>query len=379
MDHSNESVIIIGGGIAGLACARRLHDSGRSFRLITENIGGRVRTSADGAVNLGAYYVTRDYAHVNQFVDRGRRIGRRPILRGIGNGSFSRSDLPLLVHLPQTLRFRRLIRRFHRHYETYKRDCESMSQAQAIRADPLLWKLYNEPAREFIRRHQIKDLARLYLGPYAQGTAFASLDRLSAFTMLVGVLPTIVPIFEYTFRFDDLTAGFDDAIVFDSAIRLTRSVDHHLVHTASGQTFTADNVVVATPIGVSARLLDLGVLKDSIDAHMFVVEGRLRSPWAQASFSLFPEGDEMCAIAQQANGQILIVSVSEQLDFARLFDTWEIIEHHHWDPAFHLDGNALLECEQGSGLYLIGDHNVCTLEDSYITGIYAADRILDGP
>jgi len=359
-----------------LACARRLHDGGRSFLLITENIGGRIRTSTDGAVSLGAYYVTRDYVHVNQFADRGRRIKRRPILRGADDGSFSRSDLSLLIHLPQTLRFRRLIRQFHRHYEMFKRDCESVSQAQAIRADPLLWELYNEPAREFIRRHQIEDLARLYLAPYAQGTAFASLDRLSAFTMLVGVLPTIVPIFEYTFRFDDLTAGFEDTIVVDSVVSLNRSADQYLVHTASGQTLHAASVVVATPIDVSARLLDLGVLKDSIDAHMFLLEGRLRSPWAQASFSLFPEGDESCAIAQQANGQILLVSVSEQPDFGRFFDTWDVIEHHHWDPAFHLDGDALLECEQGPGVYLIGDHNVCTLEDSYITGIYAANRIL---
>jgi len=196
--------------------------------------------------------------------------------------------------------------------------------------------------------------------------------------MLVGVLPTIVPIFEYTFRFDDLTAGFEDTIVVDSVVSLNRSADQYLVHTASGQTLHAASVVVATPIDVSARLLDLGVLKDSIDAHMFLLEGRLRSPWAQASFSLFPEGDETCAIAQQANGQILLVSVSEQPDFGRFFDTWDVIEHHHWDPAFHLDGDALLECDQGPGVYLIGDHNVCTLEDSYITGIYAADRILGG-
>ena len=82
MVRSHESVIIIGGGIAGLACARRLHDAGHSALLITENLGGRIRTSTDGAVNIGAYYVTRDYSHVNRFVDRGPRLKRRPILRG---------------------------------------------------------------------------------------------------------------------------------------------------------------------------------------------------------------------------------------------------------------------------------------------------------
>lgn len=378
MDRSHEQVVIIGGGIAGLACARRLHDEGRSFLLITENIGGRIRTSKDGAINLGAYYVTDDYSHVNEFVDRARRIRRRPILRGHEDGSFSRSDLPLFLHPVQALRFRRLIHRFHRHYEAFKQNCQSMSQAEAIRADPQLWKLYNEPATQFIERHQIEDLARAYLSPYAKGTAFVQLERLTAFTMLVGVLPTIVPIFEYTFRFDDLTAGFDDSLLFDSVIQLTCSDGGYLLDTSGGRGFSAENVVVATPTDVSVRLLDLGRSKRPIPAHMFVVKGRLRAPWSRATFSLFPGGDETCAIAQQTDGQILLVSVSEQPDFARFFDTWEISEHHYWNPAFHLDGNALLECEQGPGLYLIGDHNVCTLEDSYITGLYAAERLLDG-
>jgi hypothetical protein len=59
--------------------------------------------------------------------------------------------------------------------------------------------------------------------------------------------------------------------------------------------------------------------------------------------------------------------------------TWEVVEHHHWNPAFHLEGDALLECEQGPGLYLVGDHNVCDLEDTYITGVYAANSILADP
>jgi glycine/D-amino acid oxidase-like deaminating enzyme len=378
MVRSHQSVIIIGGGIAGLASARRLHDEGRSFLLITEDIGGRIRTSEDGAVNLGAYYVSRDYSHVNEFVNRGRRIRRRTILRGSEDGSFSRSDLPLLLHPAQALRFRRLIRRFHRHYESFKQNCESVSQAQAIRADAMLWELYNEPAPQLIRRYQIENVARAYLSPYAQGTAFVPLERLTGFTMLVGVLPTIVPIFEYTLRPDDLTVGFDDSLIFDSVIRLTHSADHYQLDTSGGESFTADNVVVATPTDVASRLLDLGTLKRQIHAHTFFVKGTLRAPWSRSPFSVIPGGDETCGIAQQTDGRILLVSVSGQPDFARFFDTWEISEHHHWNPAFHLDGNALVECEQGPGLYLIGDHNVCTLEDSYITGLYAAERILTG-
>ena len=43
---SNPEVTIIGGGLSGLCCARRLHEAGVSFRLLeaSEEFGGRVRT-----------------------------------------------------------------------------------------------------------------------------------------------------------------------------------------------------------------------------------------------------------------------------------------------------------------------------------------------
>ncbi len=368
--------VIVGGGIAGLACARRLHDSQRSFLLVTEDVGGRIRTSANGTVNLGAYYVRGDYDHVNQFVDRGRRIKRPHILRGDPNGSFTRRDVPLLLHPLQAVRFVRFMRMFRRHYEMLKQDCVAISQAQAIRADPLLCDLYHESAPRFIQRNRIENIARSYLAPAVQGTAFTSMDRLTAFTMLVGVLPLIVPIYEYTFRLDILIAGFEDAVLIDSVTAVTPSGDGYSIQTRDSGVLSADNVVVATPIDVSARLLDLGRVKRPIDAHMFLVRGELRRPWRQATFSLFPDGDLILAIAQQADGSTLFCSASDDPDFGQYFTTWDVVEHHYWNPAFHLEGDALLECEQASGLYLVGDHNVCNLEDAYITGIYAANRIL---
>lgn len=254
-----------------------------------------------------------------------------------------------------------------------------MSQAQAIRADPLLWALYHEPASRFVDRHRIEDITRLYLAPAVRGTAFTSVDRLTAFTLLVGVLDFVIPVFEYTFRFDALTDGFEDALLLDSVTEVTASSDHYSIQTRHGGSFAADNVVVATAIDVSARLLDLGPVKAPISAHSFLVKGNLRRPWATAAFSLFPEGDPILALARQAGGTTLLSSVSEAPDFARTFSTWEVVEHHHWNPAFHLEGDTLLECEQAPGLYLVGDHNVCDLEDAYITGVYAANRILAGP
>lgn len=370
--------VIVGGGIAGLACARRLHDSHRPFLLITEDLGGRIRPSADGAGNVGAYYVRTDYTHVNRFVDRGRRITRRDLLRGEPDGSFTRSDAQLLLHLPQAFRFLRLMRTFRRRYEVFKQDCLKVSQAQAIKSDPVLWDLYHEPASQFVERHRIEDVTRSYLAPAVRGTAFTSFDRLTAFTFLVGVLDFVLPIFEFTFRLDVLTDGFGDAVLRDSVTAITCASKNYSVESRDGGTVSADNVVVATPTGVSARLLDLGRVKSPISAHISLVSGTLRRPWAEATVSLFPPGDPILAVARQSDGSAVVSSVSEDPDLARIFSSWEVMEHHHWDPAFHLLGDALLECEQEPGLYLVGDHNVCDLEDACITGIYAANRIIDG-
>ena len=78
LDGSQET-IIVGAGIAGLACARRLHDARHPFLMIAENMGGRIQRSRDGAVNLGAYYVRADYTHVRDLL-LGSSDGAQPPL-----------------------------------------------------------------------------------------------------------------------------------------------------------------------------------------------------------------------------------------------------------------------------------------------------------
>ena len=65
-----EETIIVGGGLAGLGCARRLYANKHSFKIITPDIGGRVKVSLDGKVNYGAYYVTKDCKLIKPFMAR---------------------------------------------------------------------------------------------------------------------------------------------------------------------------------------------------------------------------------------------------------------------------------------------------------------------
>jgi glycine/D-amino acid oxidase-like deaminating enzyme len=369
--------VIIGGGIAGLACARRLCDSGADFSLLTPEIGGRIRTSKDGAQNLGAYYVMDDYHHVQRYVKRGRALNMLGSRFHVGDRSYTPQSWRALAYLPQSFRFRRLLRKFREHYEAFKRACETTSQAQAMRADPFLWDLYRGNASDLIRKHRIGGFVEAFSGPGLHGSTFLPVDRLSGFVFLQFTLPMIVPIYEFSFQKDQMIAGFESSIRLGSVARIEHDEDSHRLELDDGEALHARNLVVATPIDVSRRLLKLDPVKAPVRAHMFHIDGTLRPAFATETLHLFDQNDSMLAVSRHENGSVLLCSCDEEPPFERFFEQHRVLDHHHWDPAFNLEGDTLLECQQGENLYLIGDGNVCGLEDSFITGLYAANRILE--
>jgi hypothetical protein len=222
----------------------------------------------------------------------------------------------------------------------------------------------------------LNDIARHYLAPSLHGTTFSSLEELSAFTLLLGALPVMVPIYEFTFRLDAMVDGFSHALMTDTVVSVAPHPSGYRINTHSNGSLIAGFVVVATPPDVSRRLLGLPDIKGPACAHMFELAGSLREPYSRADINLFPESDPTLAIARQADASLLFCSREPAPDLDRYLSSWEVIEQKPWSPAFHLKGHSLLDCRQAPNLYLIGDHNICGLEDAYITGLYAADEIL---
>jgi hypothetical protein len=261
--------------------------------------------------------------------------------------------------------------------EALKANSVVMSQARAIHSDPYLWHLYRQPASDFIRQHRIDTIARHYLAPGLHGTTFQPLSRLTAFVLLLGALPVIVPIYEFSLRSEILRRGWSRNLLEDTVAGIAPLGNSYRVDTQRNGTFLADHIVMATPAGASQRLLGLPEVKDPVRIHMFQIAGTLHRPWRNADIHLFADDNPVCVIARQADGSVLVCSHTQTPAFDHYFSTWEVIEHTYWNPAFNLVGDTLLECEQAPGLYLIGDHNVCGLEDAYITGLYAANSIAE--
>ena len=70
---SNPEVVIVGGGIAGLCCARRLHQEGIACLILegSDAIGGRIRTdSVDGfLLDRGFQTLLTSYPEAQKFLD----------------------------------------------------------------------------------------------------------------------------------------------------------------------------------------------------------------------------------------------------------------------------------------------------------------------
>lgn len=59
-----------------------------------------------------------------------------------------------------------------------------------------------------------------------------------------------------------------------------------------------------------------------------------------------------------------------------LFVPWDQYNAVYWKTAVQLSGNRWRPLQPRPHLFTIGDHNVVGLEDTYLTGLFAANRIL---
>jgi hypothetical protein len=82
-------------------------------------------------------------------------------------------------------------------------------------------------------------------------------------------------------------------------------------------------------------------------------------------------------ISREDDGTYLIYALDENIDLHQVCEKFEVLATRTWEQAMYIHGRAFMEQQYGDGLYVAGDHNGLGLEPSAISGIYAANQIIN--
>ncbi|MBI2112761.1 NAD(P)/FAD-dependent oxidoreductase [Candidatus Woesearchaeota archaeon] len=366
--------IIIGAGISGLGCARTLSDHQQEFKIITENIGGRILTSKQGEVQYGAYFIGEDYKNVLPFVKKTRPLNNFMIEFHQHRKRYFISKS--LKYPLQLIRLLLILKKFKKHLSLFQDRCKTISQKEALQEDQYLYELYNKRTDVFIKEEGISEIVNQFLEEGMYGILFTKLTEVYALEFLRWSQYLITPYYEFIFLKDKVIKGFSKDIIMDTVISIKKREQYYQIKTKKQKLYAAKNIVIATPINVTQQLVGIKEIKKGINANMFHLKGTIKEEFSGGEFEVFSEGSPELSIAKQRDGTYVFYHKSKSPNFSKYFKSYKIIAKHIWSPAFNLNGKVLLEQKRGKNLYLATDHNVCGLEDSFITGIYAANQII---
>ena len=377
MSSASFDTVIIGGGIAGLACARQLQEHHQEFLLISKDIGGRIRTSEDGTVNYGAFFVCSDYNHVLPFVKIHRRIKLSDFCFHEDDTHFGYYSPQLMAYLPQLFKVKTLLHTFRKAFRRFRKSSETLSQKQAIEQDPFLFQLYMKNASDYIQEHHLQKGMNKYLSKGLYATTFSSVHNMNAFSCLQFLLPLVTPIYTFTFLIEKMIEPFQKRILLSEVIGLQRKNNCYTIKHKTGNVQTR-NVVIATDLPSMKSLTGITKTNTPVSTHMMHIRGTLKKRFTKKMYHLFSPPSNIQAIADNFDGTYLLYYKHHQPTLDRLCTNAEILAQHEWNPAGSINGHTLIESNCGNGLYVIGDCNVAGVEESYITGLYAAHQIING-
>lgn len=366
--------IIIGAGISGLACAKKLQENDKDFLIISKNIGGRILPSDDGTANYGAFFVCSDYYHVLQHVRMQSRITLSDFCFH-NDKNYILFEPMLLAYTFQFMKTLQLLHTFRKHFRNFRKTSEKRSQKEAIENDSFLHKLYMQNAADFVKEHNIKKGAEKYLSQALYSTTFSQINEMNAFSFLEFLLPLITPIYTFRFEKEKMIEPFKEKILCSSVTDVVYK-DGAYKLAFDGGFSQAKNVVLATEITWSKNFAGVTDVNKPVCTNMLHVKGNATPTFSKKLYHLFTPPSNVQALANLKDGTYLLYYQSERPCLKDFFKDPVIIAHHHWNPAGTINGHTLIESNRGNNLYVIGDYNVAGLEEAYITGIYAANQII---
>jgi glycine/D-amino acid oxidase-like deaminating enzyme len=369
--------VIVGAGSAGLSCAHTLQRAGADYVVVSEDLGGRLAYDPAQRVNFGAYFVMANYHHARRLVTRRTRIDPFSCRFHDGRGgSFPSVSGHTARRAPGFAAFGVIMANFIRHYESFKKNCEYMSQREAMELDPYIGKLFAQPAAQFIADHHLGRVSADYISKFSYACTGVDLESINALNFCNVSQGLVLPIHRFSFDAVAERAHLGTHLVDGTVTRHDQVGALHKVRLADGQTIQARNVVFATPPAVTATFLELGKIRDTCQLYVDHVRGRLRPGLTGEQMNLFPFTSPVIFTAVQDDGTYLVYTRVKEFDLGELFVEHELIGRREWDKAMYVSGDAYVEQQYGDSTYVAGDHNGLGLEPPAISGVYAARQIL---
>jgi hypothetical protein len=385
--QEESETVIVGGGISGLACALQLHKAQRPFTLITDCIGGRLATSDNGHY-LGAVMMNNDYIHVKRHAKKS--FSNRPWQSYIWDGSKGVNSL-LRMELLKIPKLNKVFGEFNRAFRKLRAQAPYTCQKQLMEQDPLLRKLVSQTAVDFVREHQLESLAEKMLGPVSSAVFLCDWKKMSAFHFCIGISCTGNGVCngDWSNTIDSLTQGYADQIVNDKVLQISElSGGKGYQVSCDSKQYRGRNVVLAVPGASGQALLDSldaswntnNQSNDAVEAiscHVFHITGKRRPLYRPKRSLLMGPTDDIKLFFPLPDGVDILYSSLAAPDFSRYYESHQIIAQRFWQPAIQLSKQSWRPLQPCSNFFTIGDHNICGLEDSYLTGLFAANRIID--
>jgi len=410
-------VVVVGAGLAGLACALRLHEGGTAVRVLEASvgIGGRVRTDVvDGfRLDRGFQVLLTAYPETRRVLDY--------------------TALDLRAFLPGALvrragRFRELTDPWRRP----GRALRSLTAGVATLADGLRMarfrgRVRRGPLEELFRRPETSAMERLHAEGFSAGMIEGFFRPFLGGILLDRSLSASSRMLEFVFRMmaeGDVAvpASGMGAIPEQMAGRLPEgtvrpgarvaAVSPHEVRLDSGETIAASAVVVATEGPEAARLLGLpapgsrpvtclyfAAEKAPVEEPILVLDGEGAGPVNNLCFpsrvapSYAPAGATLVSAtvvggaASDAGEDALEIAVRKQMEawFGAQVRGWRHLHTYHIRHAQPEQRPGALEPVERpvrleSGLFVCGDHrDTASLHGAMLSGRRAAEAVLARP
>ena len=358
-----------------MGCAKRLHNNGKKFKLITPEIGGRVKTSPDGEVNYGAYYTTADCKTIMPYLRITGRVKFSNSHLHDGNKHYHLFSFNVLKHTFAGLKLIADLYQFRRHVLKLRRDSFNNSREELVDADPLLKNYYHQKAGDYIKDRGLEPLVKEYLEQFLWASFFVDPRKVSTAFFLGSLQPLIVPSYSFKMLFNKMIKGFQNSIIIDTVVRVKRKGRGFELKTKYGKIYRCKKLVLATQMKVTNQLVKPQKINGGVNVSYYHINGNIKKLYDVKGYNFFSVR-EADAISHEQDGTYLYFYNGKD-NIKKYFKNWEVITHDSWKPGLYFLGDQHVNLNPEPNLFLATDHDVPGMEDAFINGHYTAKLVLE--